>query len=120
MIHPYLSKNLVKITKRWKELVYMSIWQSFFNQLSKPVNINDSTSILNKLCHCDEGNLSFNGEDYHPQGNCSLSLVCCAVQIDKHRVYTLNNRLTISEKVETSLSGKNDSNLFSLDTILDR
>ncbi|UCG03542.1 MAG: hypothetical protein JSW11_06020 [Candidatus Heimdallarchaeota archaeon] len=98
----------------------MTTWQSFFNQLSKPVNINDSTSILNKLCHCDEGSLSFNGDDYHHQGKCSLNLVCCAIQIDKHRVYAFNNGLTISERVETALSGKNDSNLFSLDTILDR
>ncbi|MFX0123771.1 MAG: hypothetical protein ACFFAE_09045 [Candidatus Hodarchaeota archaeon] len=98
----------------------MSTWQSFFNQLSKPVNIDNTRSISNKLCHCDEGSLSFNGNDYHPQGDCSLSFVCCAIQIDKHRIYTFNNHLTISEKRETSLSGKNDSNIFSLDTILDR
>lgn len=98
----------------------MSIWQSFFNQLAKPVNINDSTSISNELCRCDEGSLSFNGDNYHPQGDCSLNLVCCAIQIDKHRVHVFNNRLMISEKKETSLSRKNDSNLFSLDTLLDR
>ena len=98
----------------------MSTWQSFFNQLSKPVNINNSTSILNKVCHCDEGSLSFDGDLYHPQGDCSLSLVCCSIQIDKHRARIFNNRLTIQEKPETSLSRKNDSNIFSLDTILDR
>lgn len=98
----------------------MSTWQSFFNQLSKPVNISNTTSISNKLCYCDEGSLSFKGDDYHPQGECSLSLVCCAIQIDKHRVYTFINHLTISEKPKAPLSGEKDSNLFSLDTILDR
>ena len=98
----------------------MSIWQSFFNQLSKPVNVNNSTSILSNLCHCDEGSLSYSDDTYHPQGNCSLNFVCCAIQIDKHRVRMFTNLITIPDKPETSLSGKEDSKLFSLDTILDQ
>ena len=98
----------------------MSAWQSFFNQLSKPVNIKNSSSVLNELCHCDEGSLTFNSDNYHPQGNCSLSLVCCAIQIDKHRVHIFNNCLSTPVKPETTMMGKNDPNLFPLDTILDR
>ena len=98
----------------------MSTWQSFFNQLSKPVNINNSTTVLNNLCHCDEGSLSFNNGNYHPQGKCSLSLVCCAIQIDKHRVRTFSNQITIPNNIETSLTEKNNSSLFPLDTILDQ
>ncbi|MFX0014610.1 MAG: hypothetical protein ACFFB2_05640 [Promethearchaeota archaeon] len=98
----------------------MSIWQSFFNQLSKPVNRNDSSSTLNQICHCDEGALSINGDNYSPQGDCSLSLVCCAIQIDKHRAYAFNNHYMVSEKSEISLSENHDSRLFPFDTILDR
>lgn len=99
----------------------MSTWQSFFNQLSKPVDKNDTLTISNKICHCDEGSLSFNGKNYyHPNGDCSLSSVCCAIQIDKHRVYTLGNNFTPLEKPETTLSEESSSKLFPLDSFLDR
>jgi hypothetical protein len=98
----------------------MSAWQSFFNQLSKPVNVKDSSSVLNDLCHCDEGSLSFKSDNYHPKGNCSLSLVCCAIQIDKHRAHIFNNCLTTPAKSKSPVLGKSDPKLFPLDTIIDR
>ena len=99
----------------------MSTWQSFFNQLSKPINNNDTLSFSNKICHCDEGTLVFCGNNsYRPQGDCSLSSVCCAIQIDKHRAYAFSNNFTVSEKSEISLPEKTNSGLFSLDTFLDR
>ncbi|MFX1285197.1 MAG: hypothetical protein ACFFB5_16195 [Promethearchaeota archaeon] len=98
----------------------MSIWQSFFNQLSKPINRNDTLSISSNICNCEEGSLAFYKNNYHPQGDCSLSLVCCAIQIDKHRAYTFNNNYTVSKKPEIPLSEKSSSKLFPLDTFLDR
>ena len=98
----------------------MSTWQSFFNQLSKPINNTDTLSISNKICHCDKGSLSLCNHNFRPQGDCSLNLTCCAIQIDKHRAYTFRNNFTVSEKPEISLSENPTSRLFPLDTFLDR
>lgn len=99
----------------------MSTWQSFFNQLSKPVNNNGNLTISNKICHCNEGTLVFCGKNsYHPQGDCSLNSICCAIQIDKHRAYSFSNNITVSEKPEISVSEETSSRLFSFDRFLDR
>lgn len=99
----------------------MSTWQSFFNQLSKPINNDDSSTISNKICHCNRGTLVlFGNNSYHPQGECSLSSVCCSIQIDKHRAFNFNNRDSILKKPKISSSEKSSSSLFPLDAFLNR
>ena len=105
----------------------MSNWQSFFNQLAKPVN----TAALSKptqICCCEKGALLFSknlnvNDAYIPQDSCSLSAVCCAIQVDKHRSRTFNRSpLTVDreEKLEVSVVEKHASRIVTLEEFIGR
>ncbi|MFX0171005.1 MAG: hypothetical protein ACFE9L_03720 [Candidatus Hodarchaeota archaeon] len=83
----------------------MSNWQSFFNQLSRPVN-NEISHQSNEICHCTKGTLFYHrykdgNNSYNPQGKCSVSSVCFAIQTDKHRVRTYNTPLIKGPEVHS-------------------
>ena len=59
--------------------------------------------MTNTICQCDKGTLVFGGKNsYHSQGKCSLNFACCAIQIDKHRVYTFDKNITLLVKSKNS------------------
>jgi hypothetical protein len=90
----------------------MSSWQSFFNQLSKPVN-KEIISTSEKICSCNTGCLEFSSLSYLNKGHCNLNSACCAIQIDKHKARTINISLSnlnqSKEVVSESLSNLNQS-----------
>ncbi|MHA2106652.1 MAG: hypothetical protein ACW99R_02950 [Candidatus Hodarchaeales archaeon] len=73
----------------------MSSWQSFFNQLTKTSKQGTDGS-LDIICQCDKGKLTIiNGSDFKTSINCSMSLFCSIIQIDKYRAKTFNNKISI-------------------------
>lgn len=93
----------------------MSAWQSFFNQLSKPVRNDGNLKINQKICRCNNGALIFCGKNsYQTQGNCTLNLVCSNIQIDKHRANSLINYSVRSEKSEITFIKEKNSKVFSI------
>ena len=64
----------------------MSSWQSFFNQLSKTSDRTAPRTMEKKICACNKGTLIYSNQSYISKKGCSLSAVCCAINIDKHRV----------------------------------
>ncbi len=64
----------------------MSSWQSFFNQLSKTSDRNVKDTGMNKICSCNRGMLIYSNHSYISKEGCSLSAVCCAINIDKHKI----------------------------------
>ena len=105
----------------------MSNWQSFFNQLAKPVNT-ASISSTTQICRCEKGTLVFSKnldvtDAYIPQDSCSLSAVCCAIQVDKHRSRTFSRSpLTVQreEKLEVSVVEKQASRIVTLEDFIGR
>ncbi|MHA2223730.1 MAG: hypothetical protein ACXAC8_00775 [Candidatus Hodarchaeales archaeon] len=96
----------------------MSTWQSFFNQLAKPIK-KEMILVSNEICHCSKGAVLFCGDEtYHSEKECSLSSACCEIQIDKHRSYVMNRNITISDSTELSLLKKFNTPSFSLDSFL--
>jgi hypothetical protein len=92
-------------------------WQSFFTQLSKPVNKGDFSSSF-EICHCNKGALIFHqsknqNSNYIPQNGCSLASVCSAIQMDKHRAKILNHSFITPHPNEISRLEKRGSKIFS-------
>ena len=87
----------------------MSAWQSFFNQLSKPVK-DQKLAFHNHVCRCEKGSLIINDKNSFIQNkNCSLEKFCCILQMDKFRAQTFGKGILISptddyiqEKTNTS------------------
>ena len=95
----------------------MSSWQSFFNQLSKPVNkaIISSSEII---CNCNTGCLEFSDKSYIHKGNCTLSSACSAIQIDKHRARINSVFLSNIKQSKEVISERDISPIVSLETFL--
>ena len=74
----------------------MSAWQSFFNQLSKPVK-DQKLALNNHVCRCEKGSLVINDKNTFIQNkNCSLEKFCCILQMDKFRAQTFGKGILIS------------------------
>ncbi|MFX0084796.1 MAG: hypothetical protein ACFFAU_03905 [Candidatus Hodarchaeota archaeon] len=97
----------------------MSTWQSFFNQLSKPVN-NEIFAISEKICQCNTGSLEFSGKSYLHNGNCTLKSACCAIQIDKHKAKRQIGFKTNSTKSDGPLIENHANRFYSLESFLKR
>ncbi|MFX0051470.1 MAG: hypothetical protein ACFFAJ_02510 [Candidatus Hodarchaeota archaeon] len=102
----------------------MSNWQSFFNQLSRPVN-NEISHQPNEICHCNKGALFYHRNkdgtnSYNPQGECSLSSVCFAIQTDKHRVRTFNTTLIKDSEVHSFEIEKHQAQALSFEFLLNK
>lgn len=95
-------------------------WQSFFTQLTKPVNKGDISSST-EICHCNKGVLVFhrkkNHSTYIPQNGCSLASVCSAIQMDKHRVKNLNHSYITPHFKEISDLEAKDPRIFTVKSI---
>ncbi len=92
----------------------MSAWQSFFNQLAKPVK-NQNLGIKDKICRCDKGSLVIDDKNsFISNENCSLSNFCCIIQMDKFKAQTYGNGILIpkTEKYPDGLE-------FVKETVLD-
>ena len=100
-------------------MLIMSSWQSFFNQLSKPVN-KAVISSSETICRCNTGYLEFSEKSYIHKGNCNLSSACCAIQIDKHRARSNSVFLSNVEKSTKVTSKRELSPIVSLETFLKR
>jgi len=102
-----------------KKMIHMSSWQSFFNQLSKPVNKEIILS-SDKICSCNTGCLEFSSKSYISKGNCNLSSACCAIQIDKHRARIEGVYSTTIKHSEKLLSERESTPIVSLEAFLKR
>ncbi|MHA1941476.1 MAG: hypothetical protein ACXAB2_11930 [Candidatus Hodarchaeales archaeon] len=83
----------------------MSAWQSFFNQLLKPVK-NQNIAIHDHVCQCDEGSLVIDDKKLFIQNkNCSTEKFCCILQMDKFKAQTSGNGIMIGS-VENYKEGR--------------
>jgi hypothetical protein len=97
----------------------MSSWQSFFNQLSKPVN-NEIVGISEKICQCNTGSLVFSGKNYINKGNCSLNSACSAIQIDKHKARMQLGCISNSTRSEGAVIEHRANRVYNLESFLKR
>ncbi len=103
----------------------MSNWQSFFNQLAKPVN-QGKISTSTQICFCSKGALIFNKnlspvDSYSTHDKCSLTATCCTIQVDKHRArayYNTSATIDKTESFEVSILNKKNSELLSFDEFI--
>ena len=79
----------------------MSSWQSFFNQLTKTTK-QGTHEVSDIICQCEKGKLAvIDRKKFKASNNCSMSLFCSMIQIDKHRAKNFNNKISIiSHKAE--------------------
>jgi hypothetical protein len=102
----------------------MSNWQSFFNQLSKPIN-NENLCNSYEICHCTKGVLLYQrnknrSNSYIPQDECSLNLICYTIQTDIHRARAFENTPIDTKGTEIHSLGKGHTRVFSFDTLLNK
>jgi hypothetical protein len=97
----------------------MSSWQSFFNQLSKPVN-KEIITPSEKICSCNTGCLEFSSKSYLYKGNCNLSSACCAIQIDKHKARPISVSLSNLNLSKEVVSDRETTPIVSLEVFLKR
>ncbi|MHA1976127.1 MAG: hypothetical protein ACW98F_01530 [Candidatus Hodarchaeales archaeon] len=76
----------------------MSSWQSFFNELTKTAKLNNQRN-PDVICHCEKGKLTVIDEsNFKTLNNCSMSLFCSIIQIDRHRAKNFNNQIAIMSR----------------------
>ena len=96
----------------------MSAWQSFFNQLSKPVK-GQKFVFHNHVCRCETGSLIINDKNAFVQNKkCSTEKFCCILQMDKFRAQTSGKGILVAPAEKYIQNKVNNSAKTSLELYL--